>query len=227
MPRETVTIELSKVPPFEAAAMLFAVLAYPDDKVARTRFADAACNVVLRRFVAVDSSLADTPQPAIRPRHWTSDPKKADLTWKRGVKVLMDERLEAARMVSPRWAAFVERKTGIPHPGLKNFAPLSPEVLAAISCSLDERRGRDTKINKRNIGTRVLKTSKPVIHLCLGMRRMIEETMPDHETFNPFAFFGVPELTYAVIERASWVFKFSDQAFDGIDPDQMIEVIAV
>lgn len=206
--------------------MLFAVLAYPDDKAARTRFADAACNVMLRRFIAADPTLADTPQPApIRPRHWTQDPKKADLIWKRGVKVLMDERLEAARMVSPRWAAFVERTTGIPHRGLENLAPLNPDVVAAISCSLDERRGRDTKINKRNIATRVLKTSKPVIHLCLGMRRMIEETMPDHQTFNPWAFFGVPELTYAVIERASWVFKFADQAFDGIEPDQMIEVI--
>jgi hypothetical protein len=222
VPRETVTIEISKLPPYEAAAQLFAVLAYLDDKAARTRFADATCNVMLRQFAAADPTLVDTPQATVRPRHWMLEPDKADLTWKRGVKVLMDERLEAARMASPRWATAVEQITGLPHPGLKNLGHLSGEMLAAISSSLDERRGNSTEgYNKRNIGTRVWKTSKPVIHLCLGMRRVIEETMPDHRTFNPWAFFGVPKLTYAVIERASRVFKLADQVFDGIDPDQL------
>jgi hypothetical protein len=226
MPLETVRIEISKVPAFEAASTLFSVIAYPDDKVARSRFADAACNVLLRRFLAADPTIADTPQFApIRPRHWALDPEQADLLWKRGEKILMNERLEAARMVSPRWAAFVERTTGIPHPGLNNLAPLHPDVMAAVSVSLDERRGRDTQVNKRNIGTRVLKNSKPVIHLCLGMRRVIEEVMPDRRTFNPLAFFGVPELTLMVIERASWVHQFADQAFDGISSEKMIEVI--
>jgi hypothetical protein len=193
----------------------------------RTRFTDATCNVMLRRFVAADPTLADTPQATIRPRYWTLDPQKADIAWKRGVKVLMNERLEAARMASPVWAAAVERITGIPHPGLKTLGRLSREMLTEVSHSLDERRRRNIEgYNKGNISARVWKPSKPVIHLCLGMRRVIEETAPDHQTFYPWAFFGVPKLTYSVIERASHVFALADQVFDGIHPDQMIEVIA-
>jgi hypothetical protein len=225
MPRETVTIELSKLPPFEAAAQLFAVLAYPDDKAARTRFSDATCNVMLRRFVAADSTIADTPEAVVRPRYWMMEPKKADLTWDRGIKVLMDERMEAARMASPRWATAVEEETGLPHRGLRNIGHLSTEMLAVVSASLDERRGKNTEgFNKGNIATRVWKKSRPVLHLCLGMRSAIFETVPD-QSFNPWAFFGVPALTHLVIAKAAAVFERAERVF-GIPTNEMIKVLA-
>jgi hypothetical protein len=227
LPRETITIELSKLPPFEAAALLFGILAYPIDRKARALFVDATCNVMLRRFAAVDPNLVDTPAEGVRPRYWMMSPRDADRAWDRGVKVLMEQRLEAARMAAPHWAAAVQRITKIPHPGLEDIGPLQEEMLLEVSSSLDALRGRDVEgYSKANIATRIWKTSKPVLHLCLSLRSVIFEFLPDHD-FHVWAFFGSPKLTQLVLMKASVVFNLADEVFGkyGISREGMVEVL--
>jgi hypothetical protein len=68
MPRETVAIEISKLAPYEAAAQLLAVIAYPSNKRERERFADAICGWVLSQSWK-DSELSSTPITAPS-RYW-------------------------------------------------------------------------------------------------------------------------------------------------------------
>jgi hypothetical protein len=224
MPRETVTISISDQYSYESAAMLFAVLAYPDDKRTRDRFADAVCNVMLRQF-ATDPTWANELQNT-RPRHWLIGAEKADQEWQQGMLILNEERFMAAKMAAPKWAGFVRQETGVIHPGLKVVGPTSNEMLTTISIELDERRGTETDFNKGNIVSRQWSTSKPVLHLCLGMHKVIHDTAADHLTFNPWDFFFDRNLTAAVIDKAAAVFQAAKQVFN-IDPDQMVEVIAV
>jgi hypothetical protein len=225
MPRETVTIAVSELYPYESAAMLFAVLAYPKEKADRDRFADAVCNVMLRQF-ATDPSWADT-RPATNPRHLMVAAEIADVRYKHGMKVLNEERFIAAKMAAPKWAGVVQQVTGITHPGLKVVGPTSREMLVEVSSDLDERRGVSTEgYNKANIVSRVWNTSKPVIHLCLSMHRVTHEIAPDQRTFNPWDFFFDREMTRAVITKAAPVFELAEQVF-GFDPDEMVEVLAV
>jgi hypothetical protein len=220
MPRETVTIAVSELYPYESAAMLFAVLAYPEDKSDRGRFADALCNSLLRHF-ATDPAWADELQNT-RPRHWMVDAETADMRCKHGMKIINEERLIAAKMASQTWAA------AIPRPDLEKPArPTSRAMLTAVSIDLDERRGTVTDgYNKGNLVDRHWSTSKPVLHLCLGMHRVIHETATDQRTCTIGDFYYNRELTRAVITSAAPVFKLAEQRF-GIAPDEMVEVIAV
>jgi hypothetical protein len=219
---ERVTIPVSDLYPYEAAARLFGVIAYPDDRRARERFSDAICNVLLRYFAA-DPPRADTLQAA-RPWHLLADPRRADIECKKGWSIINDQRLEAAKMASPKWASFVSEQTGLIHPGLRVIGPTSNEMVAAVAVDLDERRGTDTEGNKGNIVSRVWTKSKPVIHLCLGLHKVVHDLAHDHRSLSIETLFH-RDIIRAVIETAAPVFEAAEHVF-GIPRGDMIEVVA-
>ena len=154
------------LPPHELAARLFAALAYPTDAKRRQRFEDAVCNKVIREL-ASDPHWAAAPQ-AIRPRHLLMSSDQADAEFKRGVRVVNNERLIAGKMAAPLWASFVRNRTGFIYPGLAVVGPTSSDMISVAAIDLDERRGTASDANKGNVVARIWTPSKPVLHLRLA-----------------------------------------------------------
>jgi hypothetical protein len=99
-------------------------------------------------------------------------------------------------------------------------------MLAAVSIDVDERRGTTTEgYHKGNLIDRHWSPSKPVLHLCLGMHRVIHQIAADQRQCRLEDFYYNQEFTRAVITSATPVLANAERL--GISPDDMIEVIAV
>src|SRR4051794_293199 len=99
MPLETVTIELSKLPSYKAAARLLAVIVYPTSASECEHFADAIVIWFLQQRALADHDWARVPFP-IEPRLLTVN--DVDGTLKRGLRILNRQRLIAAKQAAPK-----------------------------------------------------------------------------------------------------------------------------
>lgn len=223
MARERVVIPIDDLPSYESAARLFAVLAYPDDKKRRQLFEDALCNKFIREF-SKNPEWSSTTQ-AIRPRHALMDAGQADSQLKRGVRIINDERLIAAKMGAPAFAEVVQRVTGIVHPGLKAAGPTSDDAWTAVAADLDQRRKHKSDGNKGNVISRAWSPSRPVIHLCLALHGVIHRAGVGASVLGLGDFLFDRGLVAEVVNAATPAFEVVQHAF-GIRPDDLIEVIA-
>lgn len=83
----------------EAAASLLAVLAYPQDKKARIRYERAAYLKIVEHL-SDDAEWRDSNQ-WLRPAYLLQDKRLADTEYKRGIRIIRQERMIAAKMAVP------------------------------------------------------------------------------------------------------------------------------
>jgi hypothetical protein len=187
---ETVHIPLFDLAAYEAAALFFAVLAYPDDKNARTRFERAICFKAIERMCK-DANWAHSHQ-TLRPSDLLQDRKAVEREYKRGIRLIKQERLIAAKMAAPtdcNVAAVVNGLEGKGAGGAKArdfgyLAPTSLKWLAEISMDLDRLRRRESDFNKGNIVHRSWQPSNHVLHLCLALHMTLSKDYKEMEYCN-------------------------------------------
>jgi hypothetical protein len=227
MPRETITIPVSTLQPYEAAAQLLAVIAYPDSQNERRRFADAICGWVLKQSWD-DPELASTPVTA-PPRYWQAA-ADGDAVMNNGMLAINRKVLIAAKMASPVVADFLQQTS----PGFQAVRPTSEKMITAVSKDLKQRKrletrgsrkgGEDTVATKDNVSRRNWKPSRPVLHLCVAMHRVIHELSPNQQDINlgdlmnPITITGIIGIARAIAPALQPLFN--------IKPEELIEVIA-
>jgi hypothetical protein len=227
MPRETVTIELSKLAPYEAAAQLFAVIAYPYSQKDRVRFSDAICGWMLGQFIAANDQ---EWEPTSQARYWRALVKGPNVELAKGFRVINRERLIAAKMAAPGLEEFRQFMTQRRQPGWAP-RPTSDEVIEAVSADLHHpkrpaTRGRkgDGGGNRENIISRHWTPSKPVLHLCLSLHLNIHALSPNREDLHLGDFLPSKDTIAGIIGLAGG-FSEAMRLFN-IEPEELIEVIA-
>jgi hypothetical protein len=232
-PIETVHIPIFDMAPYEAAARLFAVLAYPKvtEKKPRARFERAICFKAIEGLCN-DPNWANSNQ-SIRPSDLLQDRKAVEIEYKRGVAKIKQERMIAAKVAAPTDCYLVASADGvvgiagadITAQELGYFAPTSNERIAEVSLDLDEirvkknaadrrlrprgrrripRRVRLAEANNENIKHRCWSSSKPVLHLCLALQMTLNEGREmDYLDLSIEDFFNNPGLIMTTIESAA------------------------
>jgi hypothetical protein len=179
MPRETVTIKLSKLAPYEAAARLLAVITYPDSASECEHYADATVIWFLRERALADHEWARVPFP-IEPRLLTVN--DVDGTFKRGLRILNRQRLIAAKQAAPKLDWFWQFATTGQKPQWDTVDPTGEAMIDALSVDLKQPKRRETRGRKAVKGvvekSNVIRlawtpTSKSVLHLCWALHRAI------------------------------------------------------
>ena len=231
MPRESITIPISTSLPHEAAATLFGIIAYPDaaDWKRRALFETAMYYKAVAGMVEESQHWARTHQP-IRPGLLVQDPKRMQVEFQRGVRIIANERLIAAKMAGPTINRFNrDRGQSISNNLDSHSAPTSEAAWTAASLDLDERRGKNSRGNKGNMVDRHWKPSHPVLHLSLALHEVIalESPQPGAAGLNVGDFMRSPELLLAVIVRAQAVWPaVAGAEYLAIPEDQLIWVQA-
>jgi hypothetical protein len=230
MPRETVTIELSKLEPYEAAAQLFAVIAYPDSQKDRVRFSDAICGWVLGELAQDDPEWASAPQPT-KPRYWLAFAKGTTVEIAKGLRVINRQRVIAAKMAAQRYEEYRLFAMEGREPGWAQ-RPTSGKVIDAISMDLmhPERRatrGRKGKgtVDGENVTSRVWTPSRPVLHLCLALHQAVHVLSPNQQELNFGDFLTSKTPIAGIIREAAPISIAMRPCFD-IKAEERIEVIA-
>ena len=226
---EFVRIPVLDITSYEAAAKLLAVLAYPDDKKARTRFEHAA-------YFKIIEHLSKHPgwknsNQWLRPDYLLLDRKMAETEYKRGIRLIRYSRMIAAKMAAPTDCCFFAFEKGRDSRGAGGklaeygyFAPTSAELIAEVSMDLDRLRKKDTTANKGNITERCWTPSKPVLHLCLALQSIFNAG--DEMTYLDLPFetlFNDPGMIMIVINKARYYRNFTSGIFD-IPRSQQIDL---
>ena len=175
VPRETVTIALSSLWPFEASAQFFGILIEPVHSEARRRLTLAEYHRQLRHDAEAD------PQGARRWQYWPPeyllfDPARAEKLHKRAMKILDRERMIAAERALVRLRDALVKDAG--RKGLELWE--NGEKLGLFNSEdfdlrlLRQQRilaGRPDDADKVTIKTieqRAWKHTKPVLHLAVA-----------------------------------------------------------
>jgi hypothetical protein len=179
MPRETVAIELSKLAPYEAAAQLFAVVAYPDNANECERFADAIVIRFLRQRALADHHWARVPYP-IEPRLLTVG--DVDATFERGLHIINRQRFIAAKQAASIFEWFWEHATTGKKPEWEKVARTGKAMIDALSVDLKQAKRREARgrkavkggvVETSNVIRLASKPSRAVLHLSWALHRAI------------------------------------------------------
>jgi hypothetical protein len=167
--RESISVPVSREPFYEAVAVFLAVLAYPDQNQEnrRARFAAAWSREYLRARANADDAFAGEPQPIRRGLFIMSD---AEVTteMREGAKLLA-ERKTAIVYAHPLFEAAVSgseiAEIGTSDTKTKNNAEGRARLTKYWQ---DENWDFDSKSAARNLTTRELRRSLPVIHAAMA-----------------------------------------------------------
>jgi hypothetical protein len=203
---------------YEAAASLLAVLAHPQDDVARERFKDAYCQHAIRGL-AQNPAWANSRQ-LLRPQCLLEAENRADTAYRRGMKAINEGRLIAACMIAPTLQAAADIAASKP---LGNYpARTNREFLCEIYAQLKKHTHDNAELNESNFVHRRWSPSRPVLHLAVAIAGTSTEYRPIDEA-DPHSRFDRSELIEALAIRAERVRQVVAGAA-GIDPDSMIRV---
>jgi hypothetical protein len=155
-------------PYYEIAAALISTLAYPNDGAAHRRYGGALLCAAIEGMMKAKT---DSPSTAMQLLFEIRDRKSVATEIKKGNDIIARERRIATMAFTPKILAMIcdafgnPRSNNIPAPSSTEMLnKLRPEVAKARS-----NRGRKAydrgSIEKSNFEKRVLKLSKPVIHL--------------------------------------------------------------
>jgi hypothetical protein len=224
VPCETVTIKLSKLEPYEAAAQLLSVIAYPDDQKGRRQFSNAICGWTLGQSWQ-DPELSSAPISA-PPAYWEAA-STSDGSFNRGMLVINRKALIAAKQASQVVAAFLNEP-------VNPLRPTNEKVLDAISKDLRQRKRRETRgdrkgnketvADKYNVMKRISKPNRPVLHLCVAMHMTIHHLSPNQQDLNLGDLMRITTLS-GIIGIAHTIAPVMLPCF-GIKPGEQIEVVA-
>jgi hypothetical protein len=227
---EHVRIPVMDIPAYEAAASFLAVLAYPEDKKARGRF-ERAAYVKIVEHLAKDPEWSQSNQ-ALRPAPLLQDRKLVESEYKRGIRIIRQSRMIAARMAAPTDSFLMAAGMGMGSAGAGGeiaerhgyLAPMNDDWIDQVSMDLDRLLGTNTVRVKNNIFRDCWKPSKPVLHLCLALQVILNEgdemsylDLPIEELFEN------PGLIMIIINRARHIRNFASYAF-GIPSSRQIDL---
>jgi hypothetical protein len=167
--RESINIPVSREPFYEAAATFLAVLAYPDpnQEKRRDRFAAAWEREHLRARADADGAFAGEPQ-LIRPSLFVMRDTEIDIEMREGAKRLA-ERKEAIIYAHPLFEAAVSGREIAHIEAFKTKTENNAEGRARLTKYWEDRTwDGDSKSAARNITTRALNPSRPVLHAAMA-----------------------------------------------------------
>ncbi|MGD1037920.1 MAG: hypothetical protein ABR878_12155 [Roseiarcus sp.] len=174
MPREIVEMPVSREPLYEAVAVFSAVLAYPEHQDSRDRFAAAWCRATIRARAKKDEAYASELQP-IRPGYFLMSDNAAKAAMQDAARRLA-ERKTAVIATHPLFEA-AERGREIET--IRAFAMAlsnNAEGGAAMAMYLvRNHKNDDSKAYAKNLVTRVINPSRPVIHAAMAYWRIVLE----------------------------------------------------
>ncbi len=199
-------LSLSDLHDYEAGAALLALLAYPADRTARARFDKALRYKAVADHLALDREWANSQQ-MVRPADLLHDPHLAAKYLTTGCRIISNERLIAAKMAAPSFAARL-RDEGVDLP-VRDSASVT-EMARRVTIDLDARRKKDHKPaegNDKNVLSRAWTPSKPVLHIALGLHIVIHHHSPmaNSEGLNVGDILFDIDLTLKVISLAQFI----------------------
>lgn len=218
---EHVCIPVLDITGYEAGALFLAVLAYPEDKNARKRF-ERATYFKIVEHLAKNNTWKNSNQ-TLRPDYLLQDRKLVEKEYKRGIRIIRQERMIAAQIAAPMdcyLVALVNGRGSIGSGGQLADEngyprPISETSMVQASIAWDEIRKKNTNMNDGNIKTRCWKPSKPVLHLCLALQVTFNVGEEMSYLDLPFEeFFNNPNLIMTIIERAKFYRNFTANVFD-------------
>lgn len=146
--------------PYEGAATLLSVLAWPEEVLETARMANhhtRVCQLLLTAQAAVDSEWADM-RHLIKPKHFLCSPQSL-ATAERNLRRRLQVRSAAARMVIPFLRELLDVPPGLP----KSVRRLSLNAVSDLVLS-------DVGENEpANVEQRVWRSSIPVIHIATAL----------------------------------------------------------
>lgn len=228
---ESVRIPVLDITSYEAAAKFLAILAYPADKKARTRFEHAAYFKIIEYLSGKDAGWKNSNQ-WLRPAYLLQDKKLVNSEYNRGIRIIRQSRMIAAKMAAPTDCCVVAIGNGRGSEGTGGelaeqygyLPPTSLQWVAEVSMDLDRLRKKDTAANRGNILARCWTPSKPVLHLCMALQVTLSEgdemgylDLPSEELFNN------PGLVMTILNHARYYRNFASHVFD-IPKSQQIDV---
>jgi hypothetical protein len=174
-PRETVTIAVSSLASFEAAAQFLALLIYPVDVDLRQRLILAECHRYVRHCVESDPRWAQTRQ-FLPPAYQAFSPKLAQKIHKKAVQIL-GQRIVSAGIALVLIAEAIAKARGADGlllrengEDLARFSTLEPLFAWGLRQErlLAGRPDDPDKGDPKTFQQRPWKESKPVLHLALA-----------------------------------------------------------
>jgi hypothetical protein len=170
----------------DLGAAFFTALAYPDSPVDRDSFAGA---IICKTFDGAPEGVEDVGYEAVRLASVMQDRAKVDTAIRGGVRIINEQRLEAAFAAWPEWVELLRRARGcepiaaVPTHASKAMLDRISAHIIAKRAERSDREGRgvsrlsdDGGIASANILNRVWKESLPVLHMALALCSFTEGT---------------------------------------------------
>jgi len=175
VPRETITLALSSLWPFEASAQFFGILIEPTDAEARRQLTLAEYHRQLRHDAETDPEGARIWQ-YWPPEYLLFDPALAEKLHKRAMDILDRERMIAAERARVRLCDWLEKDAGGKGLALwengEKLGPFNSEDfdlwLLRQQRILASRPDDPDKVTVKTIEQRAWKHTKPVLHLAVA-----------------------------------------------------------
>ena len=122
MPRETISIPLKSLPTYEASAVFFSTIAYPDplDESQREKFRLALCRWAILQRATIDGQWGRVAQ-AIKPEIFSQEERLFLQSYERGLALLAKRFMCAATIVLPHLFKTPPRLYGL-EPTVGNLA---------------------------------------------------------------------------------------------------------
>ena len=173
--RQPLPLSLGSGPAYEAGAVLLSALAWPElvaDQAAMGERHAALCQYGVRLLAAADEEWARSPQP-IKPIYLSVAEHQVQRV-RRELFLRLAQRLAAARMVIP----FLQEASGAPARLPRGMSRLSLNSLAEVAAN-------DLNLSDAgNVGTRVWRPSRPVIHIAAAIEVASEMEAREGRTFS-------------------------------------------
>ncbi len=183
MPSRLIELPLSSEPLFEVAATFLCVLAYPEDDSRADRFRTAMIREYFRSEALTDKEFASRPLP-LRPLYFAMTDEFTDREWTRGRRRVLDRQKAALatfplleRALSGRRVDTIRGFGTTAKNNVRGRAEMVMYWEHEHNVSDNERQvaDQDPLFFSKNLTTRVLNPSKPVIHAAFAFwRRVIE-----------------------------------------------------
>lgn len=194
-------------PYYEIAAAMLAAMAYPNDATACRRFSGALLCTAIEGML---KHKTDSPSTAMEILYEMRDRKRVAREIEAGLVIIKRERRIAATAFQPVIMAAICDTAGIPRPSTFSAAE-SQETLESLGheiAAARSKKGRKspsgTVIEPRNFVRRILKPSKPAIHIFTAFDLILKKT-PEFCDLNGINLCGVllrESLAFRIVNLA-------------------------
>jgi hypothetical protein len=154
MPRETIAINVSTLPIYEAGAVFLSCVAYPDSENERQKFYMALCRETIIQMANQDGDWAWQPQ-SIKPGFFIIGDQTAEKAINKGFELLKKRIAAGHRYFMP----FILERWNDPNLRVHGFEPKVTNM--AILAATDLQWGDDAG---KNVMRRIFTPSRPVLH---------------------------------------------------------------